>query len=500
MTLEIQKIKKERMYILLCFAFFLFTMVFNLMHSALWGDEWVEYWYSQASVRTGALYARIISTFQPPLYNVLMYIWLRISKSLLWFRSFNIYIGFASGVFLFLSLRKLYSEKVAAVSLIVLAACYHWVYCIQECSEYALMVFCLFGALYYYIACIEKFTCCRMVMFVLFAVAAMYSQYGAVFVVLPLLLLFYGGIVLSKQEPKSKKLWVTAAYGIAFVAFAVPLYWFFLRHQMANNEIADNTVGFTGQIVQDLPFTFGRIIGYMFNRDSGEVMQVCMSAVSVVMVTAMIFLIARKDLTWVKKSLIIALLGGYLLHYLLVSLHIYAMIHPGESRGFFSRYSYFYIPMFAVALPVLLLENKAIFVPGTAWKKTAVGIFAACFVAASFVDVLGNWHKALDDQFAKIWVENEGWNETTYLHGCVYGFYYYIPHTEGYNGSDLKNVTAAVDFENLPESFWVWRSNWGKDKWQKIVDAAVQQGYDVTVYADAGDVGQLAHCALKTEK
>ena len=39
--------KNRKTYIVFCAAIFLFMMVFNLLHSAPWGDEWVEYYYSQ---------------------------------------------------------------------------------------------------------------------------------------------------------------------------------------------------------------------------------------------------------------------------------------------------------------------------------------------------------------------------------------------------------------------------------------------------------------------
>lgn len=125
----------ERTRISACFLFFFFMMRFNLMHSPLWGDEWVEYYYSQESIITGDLYKAIISTFQPPLYNHLMHLWLKISQSLLWFRLFNVAIGFITAIFIYKTNRKQYSKKVGAISIVALAVCYRWVYCIQAwCS------------------------------------------------------------------------------------------------------------------------------------------------------------------------------------------------------------------------------------------------------------------------------------------------------------------------------------------------------------------------------
>ena len=96
-------VKDKKVYIMFCFIFFLFMMALNLLHSAPWGDEWVEYYYSQTAIRTGDLYNRIIGTFQPPLYNFLMHFWLKMDQTILWFRLFNVFIGCVAGLFLLLA-------------------------------------------------------------------------------------------------------------------------------------------------------------------------------------------------------------------------------------------------------------------------------------------------------------------------------------------------------------------------------------------------------------
>lgn len=55
----------------------------KMTNSALWYDEAIEYFYSKIMIGkvpggfdTQNMYERITSTFQPPLYNVFMNIWL----------------------------------------------------------------------------------------------------------------------------------------------------------------------------------------------------------------------------------------------------------------------------------------------------------------------------------------------------------------------------------------------------------------------------------------
>lgn len=439
-------------------------------------------------------------TFQPPLYNFLMHFWLKVNDGIFWFRLFNVVIGFAAGLFMFFTVKKLYNIKVAVVTLSILAICYRWIYCIQECSEYALMLVCLFAALYFYVSCNEKFTYGKMTAFILSCVLAIYSQYGAVFVAAPLLCLFYIRIVFQKTEPTKKKVILTLSYLVSLIVFAWPLYHYFLEIQLNHNKISENTLEFSAALLTDLPFMLGRIIGFLFNNNSGNIWPVVLSLAGIVLIALAIDLCLRKHMSWIKRSLCIALLICYGAHYMLVQLHIYAMVHAGQSSGFFSRYSCFYIPLLCIVLPIIFMEARESLFTDKHWKKCLACVLAAGFSMVSFVGVLQNWHKAYDDQFAEIWLENEGWNDVTYLYGVTYGFYYYVEHSDNFDESYLNNVTKEVDDNNLPESFWAWRSNWSGDHWKDTIAKARELEYDVTVYRDSGSAGQLAYCTLRPEK
>ena len=498
-----QKIKSivqnERIQIGVCFAFLLFMMVFNLMHSSLWGDEWVEYYYSQRAIKTGDMHAAIVSTFQPPLYNVLMHFWLKISQSLVWFRFFNVVLGFIAAVFIYKTNQKLHGRRMGLITVAILAVCYQWIYFIQECSEYTLMLMWLCAAIYFYVSCCEEFSYRMMAGFVLSSVLAIYSQYGSVFVAVPLLALFFFRTVFNAEVHLKRKIIVLATYGFSFIAFAIPLYVFYLREQMENNAISDNTVSFSGETIRDIPFVFGQIIGFFFGVNDGAVWPVVLSIISVIILALCIMIVINNKVDWTKKSIIIVLLVAYVLHFLLVQMHVYAMAHPGKSAGFFVRYSLFYIPLCCVAFPIVGTECRAIFDEFASWKKIAIAGVAVCILATSFVTVINNWNKALDDKFIKIWEENEGWKDQTYLFGVDYGFYYYVKQLDNYDESFLEKATKKIDLNNLPERFWAWRINWGGDGWQRTIDKARNLGYTVTVYVDSNYNGQLAFCELEEQ-
>lgn len=482
-------------------------MIFRLTHSSLWFDEWIEYHVSQAEIWNGDLYQSIIDTFQPPLYNFLMHFWLKINDSILWFRLFNVIIGFLSGILLYRTLKKICNWQVACLAVFMLGAAYQWVYCIQECSEYALMAFILFFAIYEYVMCIDRFTIGRMGLFIAACIGAIYSQYGSVFVAVPLLALFFFRVETSKEIGKKKKIIIAISYIISFVAFAVPLYVFFARQQMEHNAIGNNTVPFSSDVLVRLPSALGNIIGYLFNLHTGNAWKILWGLFGIFLFALSVCVLAHKKTDWMKKSIILTLWITYGVHFLLTELHIYAMIHPGQSLGFLSRYSYFYFPILFAAVPVLFFEIKKQGSPMMIKVLPRLSGAAFLCIFLSLYSLLGNWYKAKDDIYAKIWQENRGWKEPTYVLGSAkMAFDYYIPRlTAGTTENMYEHVVftedSAVenDIKVLPNSFWLWRSNYFGDSWQSIIDRANSEDYTVTVYDNSGLSGSLAYCS-KSEK
>ncbi len=116
-------------------------------------------------------------------------------------------------------------------------------------------------------------------------------------------------------------------------------------------------------------------------------------------------------------------------------------------------------------------------------------------VTLGYPALLDNWHKAYDDIFARIWVYNAGFEDTTYLFGIAsWGFNYYTAEFK-YEMTGQVLSSDDIDLENLPDSFWVWRTFWGGDNWREVVETANEKGYNVIVYADYV-TSQLVYCEL----
>ena len=96
-------------------------------------------------------------------------------------------------------------------------------------------------------------------------------------------------------------------------------------------------------------------------------------------------------------------------------------------------------------------------------------------------------------------MNNKGYNDTTYLlDNAKSGFNYYI--VQGENADYQQNVLAAskMDYENLPQKFWLWRSSGGDERYLKVIEAVKEKGYSVQEYLNKGYGGRLT-CCIKVE-
>ena len=160
------KINTEKLLMYAAFIFFFLITCYKLTYAPLWYDETVEWWYSKILI--GALpfptycsndinmYERIISTFQPPLYNILMYFWLKVSSSEFWFRFFGVVMGFMGNVAIYKSVKKIGNGYIAALSVFFTSCVSRLLMYWQECAEYCLMLGTLCWTVYFFISFIKE--------------------------------------------------------------------------------------------------------------------------------------------------------------------------------------------------------------------------------------------------------------------------------------------------------------------------------------------------------
>lgn len=492
-------VKKHSTTLFTClsFLFLLFMMVNHIGHSALWYDEWVEYYYSQADIANGDLYRNIISTFQPPLYNLLMHYWLKVNQSILWFRLFNIIPGMISGLALSDTVRRLTKDRrLAALSVILLAVSYQWVYYIQEAAEYALMLMFVFLTMHAYVIAGEKYSFLTTLYLALMSGGAAYSQYGCVFVVAPLLIMHMVRIFRTGDRKQVRNLLVI--YGLSVVLLAAPLYMFYAKIQLGNHQIGGTDTLPVVWSVQDFLTKLGGLFVYIFLQSEPRETQAFMIMGAVILVLTLLAMVSgRRDRS--VSDLCLCLILAYGLHYLLVVRHIYAMVHVGMSAGFYCRYSVFWICLFTVTIPLILYEllknlgqNAA--AAGLAVITLAVGVF-------SVPGIWRNWEKSHDNEIAWTWLEWKGYEQPTYLYGVAeYSFDYFIRDKGIEAPQVVYNCWEQIDAGKVPSQFWLWYADYGKDQAMSFDDMFAEldkkltlRGYAANRVLDYQGMGKLIY-------
>ena len=177
---------KIQIVVLFVFIFCTLCMGLQITHSPLWGDEIVEFFFSQKSIITGDLFRAVRGTLQPPLFNVLMHFWLMINTSTLWFRCFNLLVGIITIIFIYKTVLLISDGKwfYSCIAILIHSSMYQYVYCVQEASEYALMILFCILAIYYFLRIEAECSLADEIVFVLFCVCAMFCQYGAAFAII----------------------------------------------------------------------------------------------------------------------------------------------------------------------------------------------------------------------------------------------------------------------------------------------------------------------------
>lgn len=101
----------DTLLIIIGVIIFVLVNTYKLTNAGLWFDEVVEYWYSKGGTLpmgltgSGGFFDRVRSTYQPPLYNMLMFLWLKIMDTEFWFRFFGVVAGAIGMIFLYKSCR-----------------------------------------------------------------------------------------------------------------------------------------------------------------------------------------------------------------------------------------------------------------------------------------------------------------------------------------------------------------------------------------------------------
>ena len=425
----------------------------------LWFDEAIEYFYSKyltgfvpGGGPTQNMYERICSTYQPPLYNCLMYVWLRLFDSEFGFRLAGILTTLLGGVGFFLALNKITDCRWAAGGTWMYLLSTSVAYYALECAEYNLVLCCLCWCICFYVFSITETKTKHIAAFFIFACLSAYSQYGAVFVIVPLYISLAAELLKRKEKVK---VFCVSSIAAAFLALLLTVYFLVpqLMHQgtvtvshVPRFACGNIFVDFIYSPIKQLEANFGT---YQY--------------VPVLLLLAVALLNYRRDGLLYKFSCIS--LCCWLSYYVMVacSLYVYNFWSPSlGTQNIGSRYGVILDPL------ILITGCYGVYVcvshigRGRKRVNAVICVFSVLlavshvFLGAKFLydGLIDNNCVAVaktkfgkDDirSISKLWYEKGAMNSVTLVHYWSYPiFQFYLIHNNSYS-EEMQNHIMATD-------------------------------------------------------
>lgn len=447
-------------------SFFLLTVSWKLTNASLWFDETVEFFYSRIALSN--MYGKIVNTFQPPLYNFILHFWLKISENEWWFRLSGIMFGFIGSIGLYKTIEKMSGFKAACVGMVFYATSYSMVYYLQEASEYALLLGTVSWIPCFFINLLKntKSSALNINLFVISCVLAVYSQYGAAFVVISAYVVLLGEFIQKRYFKKSMILCCAGLCAGIFAGF--PLIYFFLLPQMkaqGTNTGNIQQITFDTNILYDLWECFCKVIQWIFLGETeitlDIVIKICLS-LCVILIGYQIMI--SKD--HIYQMLVTVFVLSFVLYYIAVKLGFYAT-NSYTNDNFGNRYNLFLGPWFLMIIIVTIekylscyYQNEHIIIP-LKYVMYLCGTFFAFGIILfgyNYIRIYNNWSKEDSRGVVDAWYSFEGYESHTLVYyGNEYGFRYYFEHDERYSHQYSENIIyqpwsrgiSETDFEQF---------------------------------------------------
>ncbi|WP_031552360.1 glycosyltransferase family 39 protein [Oribacterium sp. FC2011] len=452
------KMEKKYLYLIVILILGTIVYVFGATRSGLWYDESVEYFFSKYMTgkvpgSTGDelnMYERICSTYQPPLYNFLMFFWLNIFDSEFGFRLAGILTTLIGSIGIFKAVEEVSDDDIypnigALAYIFTSSVAYYGL----ECAEYNLMLAFASWTTFFFISTLLKPNVMAISSFFVFASLSVYSQYGVVFLIVAMYIVLLFHIVNAKEKSLIKV--YIAGTMITGVVAALPLLTFFLIPQMTLQESisVSHVPYFTVNVFVD--FIKGMIVclSTFFKIHTYESMGLLFLGAS--MVAAIITIIMSIKTKGVLLKLIWVLNITWIMYFIAVACSFYGYNSWADSYGcnnLGGRYALFFIPAVLVALILGIRQFMTYivsinFYPGIIMKICIIGFMIFCLTEIIMIDVT-NWKKDDVREAVSFWYADGAYESKTLLHQWDDAmFNFYLRHNEVYEDSFNKNIETA---------------------------------------------------------
>ena len=505
--------------VLLAMSIFYFS---HLTTSGLWFDEAVEYFFSKCMTGTTSaglpptenMYERICITYQPPLYNVLMYLWLSVFDSESTFRLAGVLTTFVGAIGLYCAFRKITGIKWALMGLCVyLTACSVKYYAL-ECAEYNLLLCMECWMLYFFVCCITDNSARArkraIIGFYMFAALSIYSQYGSAFLIAALFVALCC-VYIKRKDYVSLRWLFGLGFAVALVAI-IPLWIWFIQIQLQNQgttAVNHNPV-FVGNVFYSLKESFCNNVSWIFTMPETNKARLvlAMNLIVVGMGICTIISVFRWKRARVLASCLIACVICFMAFFIASACTFYAYNWWTGQYGCYNiitgeggRYVLFFAPL----LIFTLVTGTCVFCQNIAIKNWlhklmcfAPIVIAAIFYAQMWLSPYGLKNDVREA--TNTWMEVGGYRSHTLVQEWAAGtFHYYFHHSPVFSPEAQKSIITmdarmrmkdkdtllkyltGINVFTYPELYYVGNilSPGPPDKLEMIIEIFKQQGYDV---------------------
>ena len=458
--------KIEIVCVFITFATLAFFYIFRLTESSLWFDEGIEYWVSK-SISGAAygfvseksnMYERICYTIQPPLYNVLMFLWLKICDTEFWFKFFGVICFLVGNIAFFLSCREFTNRIVSCAFTLLFGLSHNFIYYAHEAAEYTCLFCFICWMMLFFLRCIKNFSWKNAIGYFTFAVLSIYSQYGASFVIAGTGLILFLQIffVENKDERKVRAVRFFSCALVSVVVFVLPLFVFFMKVQLFNGSsgvhegVSHSPTLKYGNFLVDYVMSFFDSVGFFFSVRYEKILRIPFLALLATL--AVIFIKKRTERNFALISL--SLFVSWSLYYVAVRFHFYEVSYTegfGNRWGmaFCALYGIFFVYMTLILIRLLrkFFEQKNAYVLNF--------LSACCFVFLCFSSIRTNlnshdikedvrdFYEAVskDDALKNMFIISERCYEPTFM--------FYTVHDKD---SEILENFHSLPFQNENES------------------------------------------------
>ena len=472
-------ISREGGLLFLILIFFGILYIFNLTYSGLWFDESIEYFYSKYMIgpvpvnpvdQSGNnMYERICISYQPPLYNLLMYVWLLFFDSETGYRLAGVITTFAGSLGLYLAIRRIAGYRWGLLGLCFYLATGAVAFYALECAEYNLMLCMECWMLYFFVVsaqCSKKQVGWHPLFgFFIFASLSLYSQYGAAFFIVAL---FFSLCLIYFKEKNIISIYKLFMMGIGTLVIAViPLCLFFIRVQLGNQgtSVVNHCPVFVGHFLGGVPYSFFKSfesqVMWIFSTSiiwGWTIEQIMRIAVFIVLGSTIFSMFVKSRLP-MTNPVVMATFICYMLFFVLSACSFYAYNSWDGKLGCHNiiehtRYILFFVPLLVFTFFIGII-NISKYIAQNGYRKIAFGYVItvmAVFILNAAWGLYKGRIKAETREATMAWLKINDLEHKIVVQEWESGsFMYYLKHSNDFNDDIINNVILTKHDMRMPE-------------------------------------------------